>query len=76
VQAMPKKTITNNGVIAEKYLHPSMNNYSSRFELPPKSSLVRIPPSTIDNERERLRRKSGGPGAIWTLDPRHVKAVS
>ena len=51
---MPKKTITNNGVIAEKYLHPSMNNYSSRFELPPKSSLVRIPPSTIDNERERL----------------------
>ena len=44
------------------------------------SSLVRIAPQTWLNDyhesvKER-EKESSGPGAIWTLDPRHVKAVS
>lgn len=41
-------------------------------------SLVRILPQTwhYHENSDYNNKENSGPGAIWTLDPRHVKAVS
>ena len=64
---------TKNEVVRERVLKSPVYGYSSRFEVGGgESSLVRVPPNSV-NEREE---KESGPKGIRTPDPRHVKAVS
>jgi hypothetical protein len=67
----------NKGVIPEKWLTDTNKYYLSRFEVPDRASLVRIPPQTWQYERSIIHENNnGGPDVIRTRDPRHVKAVS